>query len=121
MTPNLGSYSIHPIPLCALENFPRSQRHWMLRVSLAEAEASGIFLRFSESLLKQLAISNDRSMPIPVTEKPEDLNIIVAGGTGNGTSTLVAGMRRKVTAEIDKYKPENWQQLLDTARKDLFY
>jgi hypothetical protein len=56
-----------------------------------------------------------------VTESPEDLNIIVAGGTGNGNSTLVPGMRRKVTAEIDPYKPRKWQQLLDAAKKELFY
>ncbi len=99
----------------------RKYIHERARIPLAEAEAAGIFLRFSESLLKQLAMTKDRNMPVPVTEKPEDLNIIVAGGTGNGTSTLVAGMRRKVTAEIDKYKPRNWQQLLDTAKKELFY
>jgi glyoxylase-like metal-dependent hydrolase (beta-lactamase superfamily II) len=34
--PNIGKYSIHPIPLCAVENFPRAQRHWLLRVPLEE-------------------------------------------------------------------------------------
>ena len=73
------------------------------------------------SLIKQFTITKDRNMPVPVTEKPEDLNIVVAGGTGNGNSTLVAGMRRKVIAEIDKHKPRKWQQLVDTAKKELFY
>ena len=98
----------------------RKYIHEQARIPLAEAEAAGIFLRFSESLMNQLAMAKDRNMPVPITEKPEDLNIIVAGGTGNGTSTLVAGMRRKVIAQIDKYKPRNWHQLLDTARKELF-
>jgi hypothetical protein len=93
--------------------------HERARIPLAEAEKAGIFLRFSESLLGQLAATQDRQMPVPITEKPGDLNIVVAGGTGNGTSTLVAGMKRKVTAEIDPYKPGNWRQLLESARKDL--
>ena len=99
----------------------RKYIHERARIPLAEAEAAGIFLRFSESLMKQLALTNDRNMPVPVTETPKDLNIVVAGGTGNGNSTLVPGMRRKVTTQIDPYKPRNWQQLLDTARKELFY
>ena len=32
MASNLGNYSIHPIPLCVVENFPRTERHWKLRV-----------------------------------------------------------------------------------------
>ena len=29
---NSGNYSIRPIPLCVIENFPRSERHWKLRI-----------------------------------------------------------------------------------------
>ena len=36
MTENFGSYSIRPIPLCVIENFPRAERHWKLRISSEE-------------------------------------------------------------------------------------
>ncbi len=97
----------------------RAYIHERARIPLVEAKADGIFLRFSESWLKQVATTQDHNLPIPITEKPEDLNIVVAGGTGNGNSTLVAGMRRKVIAEVDQYKPRNWVQLLERARQDL--
>jgi hypothetical protein len=95
--------------------------HEKARIPLAEAEAAGIFLRFSESLLKQFAATKDRNMLVPVTDKPENLQIIVAGGTGNGTSTLVAGIRTMVTVEVNQYKPANWQQLIEKANKEMLY
>jgi len=36
MESKFGNYSIHPIPLCVIENFPRTERHWKLRVSSEE-------------------------------------------------------------------------------------
>jgi hypothetical protein len=90
-------------------------------VPLAEAEKAGVYFRFGKELMKKIPNLKDRSTLIPLTDTPGDLNIIVAGGTGNGTSTLVPGMRKKVIAEIDKYKPKAWQQLIETANKELLY
>lgn len=39
MVSNLGNYAIHPIPLCVIENFPRTERHWKLRIPSEETIA----------------------------------------------------------------------------------
>ena len=36
MLPRSGDYSIHPLPLCTIENFPRAHLHWMLPMSSEE-------------------------------------------------------------------------------------
>lgn len=36
MAHHIGYYAVHPIPLCVIENFPRSERHWKLRISSEE-------------------------------------------------------------------------------------
>ena len=36
MAGNIGNYAIHPIPLCIVENFPRTERHWKLGISSQE-------------------------------------------------------------------------------------
>lgn len=36
MAQNIGNYSIHPIPLCIIENFPRTERHWKMGISSEE-------------------------------------------------------------------------------------
>jgi hypothetical protein len=90
-------------------------------VSLADAEKAGVYFRFGKELMKQNLNLNDRNTLIPFTDTPEDLQIIVAGGTGNGTSTLLPGMRRKLTVDVDQYKPKNWEQLIQTANEELLY
>jgi hypothetical protein len=99
----------------------RKYIHERARMTLAEAEPAGIYFRFGKELLKQLPRPIDRNIPIPVTDTPENLQIIVAGGTGNGTSSLFPGQRTKAMVEIDKYKPEAWDQLIKQANKELLY
>ncbi len=36
MAPDFGTYAIHPLPLCTVENFPRAHLHWMLPMSSEE-------------------------------------------------------------------------------------
>jgi N-acyl homoserine lactone hydrolase len=39
-----GSYVIHPIPLCVVEDFPRANLHWLLPVPLEEKVRDGHFV-----------------------------------------------------------------------------
>jgi hypothetical protein len=64
------------------------------------------------------ATISDKSILVPMTEKPEDLVIVVAGGPGSDNSTLIPCIVRKLTEEIDKYKPSNWGELLKKADKE---
>lgn len=99
----------------------RKYIHERARMTLAEAEPAGIYFRFGKELLKQLPRPIDRNTPIPVTDTPENLQIIVAGGPGNGTSTLIPGQRTKAMVAIDPYKPKAWEQLIRQANKELLY
>ena len=81
------------------------------RISMAEAEAAGLELSLGE-WEQRLASASDKNTLVPMVEKPEDLVIIVAGGTGSGNSTFVPCLGKKVTVGIDKYKPAHWNELL---------
>ena len=62
------------------------------------------------------------SVPPPEFANIEDFVIVVAGGgSGSIVSTFVPCAQRKLTSEIDKYKPANWRKLIDIARKELNY
>lgn len=78
------------------------------RLSVAEAEALGLELSSLE-WAQRLAKGDDKNTFVPMIEKPEDLVIVVAGGTGSDNSTLVPCLGKKVSVEIDKYKPEHWK------------
>ena len=87
-------------------------------ISLAEAGEAGM-APVQPELRQRLAAVNDRSMLVPITEKPEDLVIVVAGSPGVDVSTFVPGIHRKRIGEIDKYKPANWQELIKAASDEL--
>jgi hypothetical protein len=82
------------------------------RISLAEGEATGFLFRHSEAWAHRVNDQTDKSTLIPMTERPENLRIIVAGGSGCISSTLIPALKGKVTAEIEKYKSTNWNQLI---------
>jgi hypothetical protein len=85
------------------------------RISLAEGEATGFLFRHSEAWAKRVNDQTDRKTLIPMTERPEDLKIIVAGGPGCISSTFIPALKGKVTGEIDPYKPSRWNQLINAA------
>jgi hypothetical protein len=64
-------------------------------------------------------------LPINELSTPElanvdDFVIVVAGGgSGSIVSTFIPCIHRKVTMQIDKYKPNKWQELINSAEKDL--
>jgi len=87
------------------------------RISLAEGEATGFIFRQSPGWAKRIeGVADKRNTMIPKTEKPEDLQIIVAGGQNCVSSTLIPGLCTMVTGDIDKYKPGAWHQLIEAAR-----
>ncbi|MBI2848079.1 MAG: hypothetical protein HYX83_02785 [Chloroflexi bacterium] len=98
----------------------RKYVHENARVSMTEAQGAGMMLWFGEWVNKTANVK-DKSMLVPITEKPEDLKIVVAGGPASGTSALIPGMKRMLTANVDKYKPANWRQLINAANKELGY
>ncbi|MBW2028516.1 MAG: hypothetical protein JRJ03_02590 [Deltaproteobacteria bacterium] len=55
--------------------------------------------------------------PVPVIAKPDHLVIIVAGATGANTSTFIPSIMKRVTGQIDPFKPANWKELLEEGRK----
>jgi len=100
------------------------------RISVADADAIGINVMGQEWRKKLGADSttqfpeatiSDRSMLVPITDKPDDLVLVVAGGPGSDNSTFVPCMARKLTGEIDKYRPANWQNLIKIAKEELQY
>lgn len=84
------------------------------RISLAEAEASS-------QLVGGLATGADKSTLVSLTARPEDIVIVVAGGTGGNTATFVPCMDKKVIGEIDRYKPDLWEKLIKMGRSELLY
>ena len=98
------------------------------RLSVAQAEEIGLTVGWGEwrerlganpSAMYASATVSDKSILVPMTEKPDDLVIVVAGGPGSDNSTLIPCIVRKLTEEIDKYKPSNWPELLKKADKEL--
>ena len=75
-------------------------------ISLSDAQAAGI------SAMTEQKSSPEKSTMAPMMEKPENLVIVVAGGGASQHSTLVPCINKKVTGEIDKYKPAHWQDLI---------
>ena len=90
------------------------------RISMTESEAAGILVKVGE-WVERLATITDKSTLVPMTERPEDLVIVVAGGAPSDNSTFIPCIMRKVTGEIDRYKPANWQGLIKKAREELLY
>ena len=100
------------------------------RLSVAEAEAIGLTIGWGEwreklgadkNVMYPRATISDRSTLVPMIERPDRLVIVVAGGPGGDNSTFVPCIVRKLTGDIDKYKPAHWQDLIKTAREDLKY
>ncbi len=71
------------------------------RLSMGEVEAAGMVRGEAQDRESPTA---DKTIMVPMTERAEDMVIIVAGGRGGSPSTLVPCMLRKVTAEIAKYR-----------------
>ena len=90
------------------------------RISMAEAEAAGIKPAARE-WAQRLADVTDESTLVPITARPEDLVIVVAGATGANNSTFVPCILRRVTGGLDKFKPAKWKELIRTAREELSY
>jgi len=89
------------------------------RIPLAEAEAAGMSAG-SEGWRTRL-IGADKSTLVPISDRPEALQIIVAGSSGSDNSSIIHGTETIITKEVDKYKPANWQQLIKTAKEELRY
>lgn len=88
------------------------------RISLADADAAGFFRPRGE-WERRLANVTDKNILVPMMgETPEDLTIVVAGGGGAVSSTFVPCMMRRVTGQIDKYKPRNWDALIKRMREE---
>jgi len=100
------------------------------RLSVAEADAIGICvegIEWREHLgadsyaMFPKATIRDRSILAPMINSPDKLVIVVAGGPGSDNSTFAPCMAGKLSGEIDKYKPANWQELVKKARGELPY
>lgn len=100
------------------------------RLSVAEAEDMGMTIGWGEwrdrlgadkNVMYPKANVTDRSMLVPMIENPDYLTVVVAGGPGGDNSTLIPCIARKLTEEIDQYKPAHWQDLIGTARRQLRY
>ncbi|MBI2847702.1 MAG: hypothetical protein HYX83_00850 [Chloroflexi bacterium] len=89
------------------------------RLSQVEADAAGI-VPSADWEYSSPSTSGERQH-VPMTNRPEDLLIVVAGGQGGSVSTLVPCMERSVTGLIDRYKSTNWDGLIQKAKKDLRY
>jgi len=106
--------------------------HEKARLSVEEAEAAGISVMGAEwkerlgaisdkSTLDPVPTIGDRNTLVPITERPENLVIIVAGGTGSDNSTFIPCGEKRVTGQIDKYKPARWRELLKMAEDEAMY
>jgi len=72
------------------------------RITMAEVEAEG---RHVGVEMDPRPIVGDRSVLVPMTERPEELAIIVAGGAGGSVSTFVSCMVGRVTDKISERLP----------------
>lgn len=62
----------------------------------------------------------DVQWPIPITNNPEDIQIVVCGGAQAGHSYwLQALVFRKEPAKVEIKLPSNWNQLIKKAEEDL--
>jgi hypothetical protein len=100
------------------------------RISVAQADAIGLTvegkvwrkkLGADEYAMFPQATISDRSIMAPMTDSPDDLMIVVAGGPGSDNSTLIPSATKKLIGDIDKYKPAHWQELVKKAKKELQY
>jgi len=90
------------------------------RTSLAEIKSFDLTTEIPD--WKTIAANKSDDVKLfPMTEKPENLVILVAGGAGTNASTFIPGFYPMLTGEIDRYKPANWQKLIEIARKELDY
>jgi len=86
------------------------------RISLAEGLDTGFIFRQSPGWAKRIeGVTDNNKTMIPKTERPDNLKIMVAGGPSCVSSTLIPGLCNIVTENIDKYKPSEWNQLLEAA------
>jgi hypothetical protein len=100
------------------------------RISVAQADVIGIHVEGKiwrkklgadphEMYTKATII--DRNTMVPMTDSPEYLTIVVAGGPGSDNSTFIPCLSKKLTGEIDEYKPVNWPSLIKKAKRELNY
>ena len=72
MAMKTGTYVIHPIPLCIVEDFPRASLHWLLPVPLEEKVRDGHFVWFLEGPRENYLVNAGaplRGLP-PGTSRP---------------------------------------------------
>jgi len=71
-------------------------------------------------LVKLQMGKQDIQWPIPIADKPEDIKIVVCGGSQSGHSFwLQSGGHRKAATHAEIKLPADWNQLLQKAEQDL--
>lgn len=63
--------------------------------------------------------ADDPDVLVPLLPRPEDYIIIVAGDSGGVSYGIRGYMFAQITRATDKYKPANWQELLETRKKEI--
>ena len=93
------------------------------RLSVAEGETAGIrILPWSSKDWVEFGKNvTDKSTLVPMTERSDNLVIVVSGSTASANSTFIPCSAIRITGEIDKYKPSNWQVLIDKYQVESSY